>query len=61
MSFAYWVLIVFIAYFAVLIGISVLRARHMRDMSDYVLGGRKMGPLTSALSAASSATIDQGD
>ena len=44
MSFAYWVLIVFIAYFAVLIGISVLRARHMRDMSDYVLGGRKMGP-----------------
>ena len=56
MSFAYWVLIVFIAYFAVLIGIAVVRARHMRDMSDYVLGGRKMGPFTSALSSASSAT-----
>ena len=53
-TFAYWVLFVFIAYFAVLIGIAVVRARHMDDMSDYVLGGRKMGTITSALSAASS-------
>ena len=51
-----WILFVFIAYFAVLIGIAVFRARRMDDMSDYVLGGRKMGALTSALSAASSAT-----
>ena len=56
MSFAYWVLIVFIAYFAVLIGIAVVRARQMHTMSDYVLGGRKMGPVTSALSSASSTT-----
>ncbi len=55
-SAAAWILFVFIAYFAVLIGISVLRARHMDDMSDYVLGGRKMGTFTSALSAASSAS-----
>ena len=48
-------LLVFIAYFAALIGISVFRSRHLNDMSDYVLGGRKMGVLTSALSAASSA------
>ncbi len=53
--FDYRILSVFIAYFAVLIGISVFRARQMENMSDYVLGGRKMGPLTSALSAASSA------
>ena len=51
----YWILLVFIAYFVALIAISVLRARQMEDMSDYVLGGRKMGPFTSALSAASSA------
>ena len=52
---ALWILFVFIAYFVVLIGIAVLRARHMDDMTDYVLGGRKMGYVTSALSAASSA------
>ncbi|MDE2842705.1 MAG: sodium/proline symporter [Chloroflexota bacterium] len=52
---AIWILSVFIAYFAVLISIAVVRSRHMDDMSDYVLGGRKMGFFTSALSAASSA------
>ena len=52
---AIWILCVFIAYFAVLIGIAVVRSRHMDDMSDYVLGGRRMGFFTSALSAASSA------
>lgn len=35
----YWTLLVFIAYFVALIAISVFRARHMEDMSDYVLGG----------------------
>ncbi|MYE46784.1 MAG: sodium/proline symporter [Chloroflexi bacterium] len=54
-AFGYWVLFVFVAYFAVLIGIAIVRARHMDDMSDYVLGGRRMGTLTSALSSASSA------
>ena len=56
MSNIYWIVFVFVAYFAVLIGIAVLRARHMDDMSDYVLGGRKMGFFTSALSAASSSS-----
>ena len=50
----YWIVFVFIAYFTVLIGIAVFRARRMDDMSDYVLRGRKMGFFTSALSAASS-------
>ena len=56
MSFGYWVLIVFLVYFAVLVGIAVFKARQMNDMSDYVLGGRRMGAFTSALSAASSTT-----
>ncbi len=55
-SFVAWVLFVFVAYFAVLIGIALVRARHMDDMSDYVLGGRRMGTFTSALSAASSSS-----
>ena len=56
MAYTYWILLVFIAYFVVLIGIAVLRARDMGDMSDYVLGGRKVGYFTSAMSAASSTT-----
>ena len=51
-----WILSVFVVYFAVLIGIAILRARQMRGMSDYVLAGRRLGPITSALSSASSAT-----
>ena len=51
-----WILCVFIAYFAVLVGIAVVRSRRMVDMSDFVLGGRRMGFFTSALSAASSTT-----
>ena len=52
----YWVLAVFIVYFLVLVGIAIFRARQMEDMSDYVLGGRKLGAFTSAISAASSST-----
>ena len=51
-----WLLFVFFAYFAILIGIAVARTRAMRAMSDYVLGGRRMGAFTSALSASSSGT-----
>lgn len=49
-------LAVFAGYFAILIGIAVVRARRMQAMSDYVLAGRKMGGFTSALSASSSGT-----
>ena len=51
-----WVLIVFLAYFGALIGIAVFRSRQMQEMSDYVLGGRRVGSITSALSASSSST-----
>ncbi len=55
MGFSPWILAVFIVYFAALIGIAVVRARGMQEMSDYVLGGRRVGRITSALSAGSSA------
>ena len=50
------ILAVFFVYFVVLIGIAVIRVRPLREMSDYVLGGRRMSSFTSALSASSSAT-----
>lgn len=52
--FDYWILFVFVAYFAVLIGIAVVRSRQIREMSDYVLGSRRMSAFTTALSAGSS-------
>ncbi len=51
-----WVISVFIAYFAVLIGIAVVRVRNMTAMSDYVLGRRRLSSVTAALSAGSSTT-----
>ena len=51
----FWVISVFAAYFAILIGIAVVRSRQMREMQDYVLGSRRLGAVTSALSASSSA------
>ena len=50
-----WVLAVFAAYFATLLGIAVVRSRRMREMQDYVLGSRRLSAVTSALSASSSA------
>ncbi len=47
---------VFALYFAALIIIAVVGARRMHRMSDYVLGGRRMGSITTALSASSSNT-----
>ena len=51
-----WVILGFCVYFAVLIGIALVGARKMRDMSDYVLGGRRLSSFTAALSAGSSTT-----
>lgn len=56
MEFHPFILAVFFLYFASLIAISVVRVRPMREMSDYVLGGRRMSSFTSALSASSSTT-----
>ncbi len=51
-----WVILVFCVYFVMLIGIALAGARKMRDMSDYVLGGRRLSSFTAALSAGSSTT-----
>ena len=49
-----WTLIVFALYFVVLIGIVVYRSDRVANMGDYVLGGRKLGAFTIALSAGAS-------
>ena len=51
-----WIVFVFVAYFAVLIGIAIVRVRNMSAMSDYVLGRRRLSSFTTALSAGSSTT-----
>ena len=50
-----WILIVFALYFVILIGISIYGASAMSNMGDYMLGGRRLGGFTAALSAGSSA------
>ena len=51
-----WIVFVFVAYFAILIGIAIVRVRSMSAMSDYVLGRRRLSSFTTALSAGSSTT-----
>ena len=46
MDLNWWVPFVFFAYFATLIGISMVRTSRMQDLSDYVLGGAAENPLT---------------
>ena len=52
----FMIIAVFAAYFLTLIDIAVHGASRMRNMSDYVLAGRRMGSVTTALSASSSTT-----
>ena len=51
-----WVIVVFGLYFAMLIAIAIAGMRRMRNMSEYVLGGRRLSSITAALSAGSSTT-----
>ena len=51
-----WIIAPFCVYFLLLIGIAILRARKMRNMSDYVLGARRLGSFATALSTGSSTT-----
>ena len=52
----FWVIVVFGVYFAMLIAIAIAGMRRMRNMSEYVLGGRRLSSVTAALSAGSSTT-----
>ena len=49
-----WLLIVFIAYLAVLAAIGVYCARFNRTLADFVLGGRRLGVWVTAVSAQAS-------
>ncbi len=51
-----WLILGFSTYFTLLIGIALVGARRMRNMSEYVLGGRRLSSFTAALSAGSSTT-----
>ena len=51
-----WVIVVFGVYFVMLIAIAIAGMRRMRNMSEYVLGGRRLSSVTAALSAGSSTT-----
>ena len=51
-----WLIIGFTTYFTLLIVVALVGASRMRDMSEYVLGGRRLGSFTAALSAGSSTT-----
>ena len=44
----------FVVYIAVMLGIGIYAYRKTQDLSDYILGGRSLGPWPSALSAGAS-------
>ncbi len=46
--------ITFIFYLILMLGIGIVAYRRTQDLSDYVLGGRNLGPIPSALSAGAS-------
>lgn len=48
------ILITFFVYFLVLVGLGILAYRRTSDLSDYILGGRRLGSYVSALSAQAS-------
>lgn len=44
----------FVIYLALMLAIGIIAYRRTQDLSDYVLGGRNLGPIPSALSAGAS-------
>lgn len=44
----------FVVYLALMLAIGIVAYRRTEDLSDYVLGGRNLGPIPSALSAGAS-------
>ena len=47
-------LVVIIAYLAMMVVIGIVYSKKTRDVSDFYLGGRKLGPLVTAMSAEAS-------
>jgi sodium/proline symporter len=54
MSFTHPTNLAFIFYLAVMIGIGFAAWRHTRNLSDYILGGRRLGSFVTAMSAGAS-------
>ena len=54
MDIAFPTLVTFLIYLALMIGIGVATYRLTASLSDYVLGGRSLGPGVAALSAGAS-------
>ena len=48
------VTLTFILYLGLMLVIGLVAYRRTQDLSDYVLGGRNLGPVPSALSAGAS-------
>ncbi len=48
------ILIIMIAYMAVMVVIGILYSRRNKDVSDFYLGGRRLGPVVTAMSAEAS-------
>ena len=48
------VTLTFIVYLILMLAIGIVAYRRTQDLSDYVLGGRNLGPIPSALSAGAS-------
>ena len=47
-------LLVMIIYLILMVGIGVLYSQKNNDVSDFYLGGRKLGPIVTAMSAEAS-------
>ncbi len=50
----FYTLIAFVLYFLVILGIGIYSFKRSKNVSDYFLGGRKLGPWTTAISAQAS-------
>lgn len=48
------VIITFIIYLAMMLGVGIMAYRRTQNLSDFILGGRQLGPWTTALSAGAS-------
>lgn len=49
-----WIMLTIVAYLAVMVGVGVYWSKKNNDASDFYLGGRKLGPFVTAMSAEAS-------
>lgn len=49
-----WIMLTIVAYLGVMVGVGVYWSKKNNDASDFYLGGRKLGPFVTAMSAEAS-------